>query len=225
MNNKFISYPPIRIAAVSIILLLAGMTDVMVTVRETATENMDSDEDELSFMSSRNSNTRQSAVKKTWRRGDAGLLGELHSPKHSLDFEEPKRKAFLARDGEDVIPFMNKESRASGQSSMSVRPMTAMSLAGDMGAAIPDLEDLREVGDPPEAVKAPFMAMNNLYSYQELEKDLMKNAAFTSFDDLDFSPLFSRLLPESEVVLEDENWTWDKLVASVSSSLPSKTTG
>lgn len=152
-------------------------------------------------------------------------MGELHSPKHTEDMDEPKKKSFLRDVGGDVSPFRSQDFRSSDLNSMSVRPMTAMSLAGDVGAAIPNLEDLREAGEPPEVVKAPFMAMNNLYSYQELEKDLMKNAAFTSFDDLDFSPLFSRLLPESEVVLDDENWTWDKLVASVSSSLPSKTTG
>lgn len=182
---------------------------------------MDSgDDDNLSFLSPRTLNARHPVSKNSWPSSDAGLLSELHSPNRSPDFEEATRKTFLASDSGDVSPFMNMDHRASGHSSMSVRPMTAMSTAGDLGASIPNLEDLREVGDPAEAVKAPFMPMNNLFSYQELEKDLMKNAAFTSFDDLDFSPLFSRLLPESEVVLGDENWTWDKLVASVSSSLP-----
>lgn len=179
---------------------------------------MDSDDDDMSltFTSSSKSVNRPAANKRTMRHMDEGLLAELHS----ADFSEPKRKSFLTADATEL--FSKHESRNSGpsSSSMSVRPMTAMSQAGDAAAAIPNLDDLQEG----EVSKAPFMAMNNLFSYQELEKDLMKNAAFTSFDDLDFSPLFSRLLPESEVMLEDENWTWDKLVAAISSSLPSKKT-
>ena len=177
---------------------------------------MDSEEDELSFLESGGAKGKQAvAARPSTRREEAGLLSELHSPLHSFPANEQIRSGFAS--GDDVgrvSPFVQE--RSAGH--YGLRPMTAMSQAG--ADAIPNLEDVRQAGEAPEAVKAPFLAMNNLFSYQELERDLMKNAAFTTFDDLDFSPLFSRLLPESEVQVEDENWTWDKLVASVSAALP-----
>lgn len=183
---------------------------------------MDSDDEEF-VMPTRRTRGLQVTSKRAVQQAESGIMGELHSPKHETEFEEPKKKSFLSRvAGGDVSRFSAMEQRMSDQVDTSpIRPMTAVSQSGDLSTAIPSLDELREAGDPAEPVKAPFMAMNNLFSYQELEKDLMKNAAFSTFDDLDFSPLLSRLLPESEVVLEDENWTWDKLVASISSNLPS----
>lgn len=158
------------------------------------------------------------------KRRSGSFFGDSNSPDRVSGFGSRWSKKFLAADNDDDdqisvsrTSHFTDNRPATGRSMYSVRPMTAQS--GDLSANIPDLEELRAAAEPSEAVEAPFVAVNNLYSYQELEKDLMKNAAFSSFDDLDFNPLFSRLLPESEIGLDDEAWTWDKLVASVSSSL------
>ena len=129
---------------------------------------------------------------------------------------DERRSFFTGDSSAGVTAFADP--RSSGQTM--VRPLTAASHIEDLGSSIPSLEDLHEAGQPPEVVQAPYMAMNSLLSYQEMERNIMRSSAFTSFEGLDFSLLFERLLPEKDVVMEDENWTWDKLIASVSANLP-----
>jgi hypothetical protein len=139
-----------------------------------------------------------------------GSLAIFDSPAHELD--STKRTSMWLND-DDTMTFVREVTRPSTEA---MRPMTAISQA-DM---IPDLEDLED--EEGQAVKAPLVESNNLTSYQDLEKEVLKHTAFADFENIDMTPLFARLLPEEEVIEEDIPWTWDTLIASVSSHIPSK---
>jgi hypothetical protein len=178
---------------------------------------MDSD-DELPVFSGRPDKKRPSE--------GGGILSELSSPP-----QRRARDAFTWSDGDDVFSHSSYQaSRNSPFDTTNVRPVTAFGQGSDIrpvtafghgshfggdssfSSFIPDLDE-----DSKEAVKAPLMTHKNLSSYQDLQaRDLSKHASFASFDGIDMSPLFSRLLPESEVVEKDTPWTWDNLIPVVS---------
>lgn len=173
---------------------------------------MDSD-DELPAFSGRPDKKRSAG---------GGILSELSSPPP----QRRARDAFNWSDGDDAFHSSYQASRSSPFDTTNVRPVTAFGQGSDIrpvtafgrggdssfSSFIPDLDDGSK-----EAVKAPLMTHKNLSSYQDLQaRDLSKHASFASFDGIDMSPLFSRLLPESEVVEKDTPWTWDNLIPVVS---------
>lgn len=70
----------------------------------------------------------------------------------------------------------------------------------------------------PDVAQAPSLPVKRVVTYQELDSDLTKHAAFQSLDGIDLSLLTKHLLPEHTVKKEDETpWTWDTLFAEASS--------
>ncbi|KAG8196237.1 hypothetical protein JTE90_023796 [Oedothorax gibbosus] len=87
---------------------------------------------------------------------------------------------------------------------------------------IPDLDAMKEEELSADIAKAPSLAISRIATYQELDTDLSKHAAFQSLDGIDLTQLTKRLLPEHLVKKDDETaWTWDTLFADVSSHLNS----
>ena len=173
---------------------------------------MDSDEDI-------NSPSRSSQHNRGWKskkkmQDDGGVLASFYSPTHEAVEPLAKRRSATWLNEEDTMTFVREVTRPT--TSTTSRPMTAMSQAD----LIPDLEDMDyEAG---VAVKAPLIESSNLTSYHDLEKDILRHTAFASFENIDMSPLFARLIPEEEIVEDDTPWTWDTLIASVSSRVSKK---
>jgi len=142
------------------------------------TSEMDSDEEHGTPVK-KGLQTRTKTVEKK----QGGLLSDLYSsPIH-----EPVKKDWLEDDMvDDTLTFI-RQTRAQAAADV-VRPLTAMSQAD----YIPDLDEMQDLND--EAVKAPLVEPSALSSYQDLEKDILKTAAFASFDGIDMNPLFSRLM-------------------------------
>lgn len=84
---------------------------------------------------------------------------------------------------------------------------------------IPDLEEVRDEEFVQQVASAPSVQMNKLASFNELNKDLMKHAAFSSLDGIDLTPLTQFCLPESQVKEDDVSWNWDYLISDVTSKL------
>lgn len=85
---------------------------------------------------------------------------------------------------------------------------------------IPDLDDMKEEELSADVAKAPSHTVSRIATYQELDSDLSKHAAFQSLDGIDLTLLTKRLLPDHVVRKEDEtSWTWDTLFADISSHL------
>ncbi|XP_015907632.1 intraflagellar transport protein 43 homolog [Parasteatoda tepidariorum] len=88
---------------------------------------------------------------------------------------------------------------------------------------IPDLDTMKDEELSADIAKAPNLAVSRIATYQELDSDLSKHAAFQALDGIDLTLLTKRLLPEHVVKKEDEiPWTWDTLFADVSSQLNAK---
>lgn len=179
---------------------------------------MDSDDDSLAskprIFQNRASKLSEQP-KKQKKSVSGGILTDFYSPTHET-YESPRKRGGLydaEDDTDDTLTFIRQ---IKGKSASSTRPTTAMSQA-DM---IPDLEDMVDL-ESGRAVKAPLPEATNLSSYQDLEKDIMKHPAFASFESIDMTSLFSRLLPEEEVMEENTVWNWDNIIASVSSHIKS----
>lgn len=60
-------------------------------------------------------------------------------------------------------------------------------------------------------------------AYEELDTDLVKNAAYTSLDGVSLSLLADKLYNENLVKEPDEVWNWNLLFTQISSELNSET--
>jgi len=60
-------------------------------------------------------------------------------------------------------------------------------------------------------------------AYEELDTDLVKNAAFTSLDGVSLSLLAEKLYNENLVKEPDEVWNWNLLFTQISSEINSET--
>lgn len=185
---------------------------------------MDTDDDEVLPRSRGATSTGRSWMTDTGNKHrtkeiPGGILSESYSsPSHEPPTKTTKgRGQWLDRNDDDDTLTMISQSRT--RTAATVRPVTAMSTS--QADLIPDLDDM-EADVIGEAVKAPLLEPSNLSSYQDLEQDILKHPAFASFDGINMSPLFARLLPEKDVIEEDVVWTWDNLIASVSMHVPSK---
>lgn len=153
--------------------------------------------------------TRKSRLSKSEEsEGGRGILNNAYGPREGSSFPVTMKQASWFQGGSDN-ERMDDSSRP--RTMMSVRPVTAMSQAGDF---IPSLEDLNLVH---EASDAPQVAVNQIASYQDLERDRGKHSTSTFLEGNDLSLLLKRLLPEHELIEKDEPWTWDGLISDVSS--------
>jgi len=60
-------------------------------------------------------------------------------------------------------------------------------------------------------------------AYEELDTDLVKNAAYTSLDGVSLSLLADKLYNENLVREPDEVWNWNLLFTQISSEINSET--
>nr|XP_054490917.1 intraflagellar transport protein 43 homolog isoform X2 [Agelaius phoeniceus] len=95
--------------------------------------------------------------------------------------------------------------------------------ASDDGGDIPVIPDLEEVQEEDLAMQVaapPSVQVNRVLTYHDLDKDLMKFAAFQTLDgEVDLKLLTKVLAPEHELREDDVSWDWDHLFTEVSSEL------
>lgn len=108
--------------------------------------------------------------------------------------------------------------RRYGDRASSARTIQDLDDREDTVPMIPDLDQVQEEDLIMKTAEAPSVAMNTLLSYQELSRDLLKHAAFSSLDDINLIPLTRFLLPERVVREPDLPWNWDNLIADLSSA-------
>ncbi|KAF4788570.1 Intraflagellar transport protein 43 like protein [Turdus rufiventris] len=85
---------------------------------------------------------------------------------------------------------------------------------------IPDLEDVQEEDLAMQVAAPPSVQVNRVLTYHDLDKDLMKYAAFQTLDgEVDLKLLTKVLAPEHELREDDVSWDWDHLFTEVSSEL------
>ncbi|KAM6074991.1 intraflagellar transport protein 43 homolog isoform 2-T2 [Chlamydotis macqueenii] len=85
---------------------------------------------------------------------------------------------------------------------------------------IPDLEEIQEEDLAMQVAAPPSVQVNRVLTYHDLDKDLMKYAAFQTLDgEVDLKLLTKVLAPEHELQEDDVGWDWDHLFTEVSSEL------
>jgi len=87
---------------------------------------------------------------------------------------------------------------------------------------IPDLEEVEKEDFAQRVADAPNVAVNRVDTYKELDSDLFKHAAFATLEEVDLRLLTRHMVPEQSLKEPDENWTWEKLFADVSSQMQSE---
>ncbi|KFV46593.1 Intraflagellar transport protein 43, partial [Gavia stellata] len=94
-----------------------------------------------------------------------------------------------------------------------------LSLVADI-PVIPDLEEVQEEDLAMQVAAPPSVQVNRVLTYHDLDKDLMKYAAFQTLDgEVDLKLLTKVLAPEHELREDDVSWDWDHLFTEVSSEL------
>ncbi|KAL0105795.1 hypothetical protein PUN28_015894 [Cardiocondyla obscurior] len=88
---------------------------------------------------------------------------------------------------------------------------------------IPDLDEIQEDNISSEIASAPIINANRVTAYEELDTDLVKNAAYTSLDGVSLSLLADKLYNENLVKEPDEVWNWNLLFTQISSEINSET--
>ncbi|XP_035183544.1 intraflagellar transport protein 43 homolog isoform X2 [Oxyura jamaicensis] len=97
--------------------------------------------------------------------------------------------------------------------------LEASSDGGDI-PVIPDLEEVQEEDLAMQVAAPPSVQVNRVMTYHDLDKDLMKFAAFQTLDgEVDLKLLTKVLAPEHELREDDVSWDWDHLFTEVSSEL------
>ncbi|XP_050464546.1 intraflagellar transport protein 43 homolog B [Cataglyphis hispanica] len=87
---------------------------------------------------------------------------------------------------------------------------------------IPDLDEIQEDNISSDIASAPTINANRMTAYEELDTDLVKNAAFTSLDGISLSLLADKLYNENLVKEPDEVWNWNLLFTQISSEINSE---
>ncbi|KYN10932.1 hypothetical protein ALC57_16934 [Trachymyrmex cornetzi] len=88
---------------------------------------------------------------------------------------------------------------------------------------IPDLDEIQEDNISSDIASAPTVNANRVTAYEELDTDLVKNAAYTSLDGVSLSLLADKLYNENLVKEPDEVWNWNLLFTQISSEINSET--
>ncbi|CAG2164540.1 unnamed protein product [Oppiella nova] len=128
----------------------------------------------------------------------------------------PRRLATWADDSSDEIQqIRNIQMSANKQKIMD-------SSDNEVTPMIPDLQEVNDY-EMTQTVAEPPTAHNKIISFKELDKNLLKESAFTSLDDIDLTPLTRFCLPEGQVREEDITWSWDHLMSDITSALTTDT--
>ncbi|XP_029178369.1 intraflagellar transport protein 43 homolog [Nylanderia fulva] len=88
---------------------------------------------------------------------------------------------------------------------------------------IPDLDEIQEDNISSDIASAPTINANRVTAYEELDTDLVKNAAFTSLDGVSLSLLAEKLYNENLVKESDKVWNWNLLFTQISSEINNET--
>ncbi len=89
----------------------------------------------------------------------------------------------------------------------------------DVMPLIPDIDEVRDQELIQQTAQAPTLQVNQLISFQELDKNALKHSAFASLDGIDLTQLTNFCLTESQVKEEDITWNWDNLMSDITSKL------
>ncbi|XP_074398693.1 intraflagellar transport protein 43 homolog isoform X3 [Zonotrichia albicollis] len=141
-------------------------------------------------------------------------LGEVPPPK------PPRRQGGWA---DDPVQASTKSGRKHAEEVEDHRLRQQSLEASDDGGDIPVIPDLEEVQEEDLAMQVaapPSVQVNRVLTYHDLDKDLMKFAAFQTLDgEVDLKLLTKVLAPEHELREDDVSWDWDHLFTEVSSEL------
>ncbi|XP_066044633.1 intraflagellar transport protein 43 homolog isoform X2 [Chamaea fasciata] len=141
-------------------------------------------------------------------------LGEVPPPK------PPRRQGGWA---DDPVLASTKSGRKHAEEVEDHRLRQQSLEASDDGGdipVIPDLEDVQEEDLAMQVAAPPSVQVNRVLTYHDLDKDLMKYAAFQTLDgEVDLKLLTKVLAPEHELREDDVSWDWDHLFTEVSSEL------
>ncbi|XP_076672628.1 intraflagellar transport 43 isoform X2 [Andrena cerasifolii] len=86
---------------------------------------------------------------------------------------------------------------------------------------IPDLDEIQEDNALAD-INTLMVNVNRVAAYKELDTDLVKNAAFTSFNGVNLSLLAEKLYSENLTKEPDEVWNWNLLFTQVASEINSE---
>ncbi|XP_014797091.1 PREDICTED: intraflagellar transport protein 43 homolog isoform X3 [Calidris pugnax] len=151
-------------------------------------------------------------------------LSRKNSPSASLG-EGPPPKPPRRQGGwaDDPVAATTKSGRKHAEEVEDHRLRQQSLEASDDGGdipVIPDLEELQEEDLATQVAAPPSVQVNRVLTYHDLDKDLMKYAAFQTLDgEVDLKLLTKVLAPEHELREDDVSWNWDHLFTEVSSEL------
>ncbi|CAG2101634.1 unnamed protein product [Medioppia subpectinata] len=128
----------------------------------------------------------------------------------------PRRLATWADDtSDDIQQIRNIQMNANKQKLMDDSD-------NDVTPMIPDLQEVNDY-EMTQTVAEPPTAHNQIISFKELDKNVLKQSAFTSLDGIDLTQLTHFCLPENQVREEDIGWSWDHLMSDITSKLTNDT--
>uniref|UniRef100_G3MPJ4 Intraflagellar transport protein 43 homolog n=1 Tax=Amblyomma maculatum TaxID=34609 RepID=G3MPJ4_AMBMU len=84
---------------------------------------------------------------------------------------------------------------------------------------IPDLGDVEREDLTTQVAQAPSIPMNQVDTFQQLDNELLKQAAFTTLDGCDLRLLTKYLTTEEYLKEPDVVWTWDTLFTEVANEI------
>ncbi|XP_063255105.1 intraflagellar transport protein 43 homolog isoform X2 [Prinia subflava] len=151
-------------------------------------------------------------------------LSRKNSPSASLEEvpppKPPRRQGVWA---DDPVLAPTKSGRKHAEEVEDHRLRQQSPEASDDGGdipVIPDLEDVQEEDLAMQVAAPPSVQVNRVLTYRDLDKDLMRYAAFQTLDgEVDLKLLTKVLAPEHELREDDVSWDWDHLFTEVSSEL------
>ncbi|KAM9013638.1 intraflagellar transport protein 43 homolog isoform 3-T3 [Ara ararauna] len=148
----------------------------------------------------------------TRKSSQSASLGEDEDSEEKVDHGPPPKPPRRQGGWADDAVLANTNHRLRQQS------LEASDDGGDI-PVIPDLEEVQEEDLAMQVAAPPSVQVNRVLTYHDLDKDLMKYAAFQTLDgEVDLKLLTKVLAPEHEL-REDVSWDWDHLFTEVSSEL------
>lgn len=84
---------------------------------------------------------------------------------------------------------------------------------------IPDLGEVEREDLTTQIAQAPSVSMSQVDTFQQLDSELLKQAAFTTLDGCDLRLLTKYLTPEEYLKEPDVVWTWDTLFTEVANEI------
>ncbi|XP_050036212.1 intraflagellar transport protein 43 homolog isoform X4 [Dermacentor andersoni] len=140
---------------------------------------------------------------------------------------KPRRNSGWAEDNSSSGLFRFRRSSARPPSTV---PIEASKLTrnetvlerDDSDSEIPSIPDLGEVEYDDlatQVAQAPSVSVNQVDTFQQLDNELLKQAAFTTLDGCDLRLLTKYLTPEEYLKEPDAVWTWDTLFTEVAAEI------